>query len=77
MLPVLLQPLCVYCLSHAHTVQVRRTWNSLCMVSKLRREGLVVCHLPAGMLLCCSFKRPVLAQSAVNAVEKACEILWR
>ena len=58
-------------------VVVRRTWNSLCMVTKFRREGLVVCHLPAGMLLCCSFKAPVLAQQAVNAVEKACEALWR
>jgi hypothetical protein len=56
---------------------VRRTWNSLCMVTKWKREGLVVCHLPAGMLLCCSFKAPVLAQQAVNAVEKACEALWR
>jgi hypothetical protein len=58
-------------------VVVRRTWNSLCMLTKFRREGLVVCQLPAGILLCCSFKAPVLAQQAVNAVEKACEALWR
>ena len=56
---------------------VRRTWNSCCMVSKFRREGLVVCHLPAGMMLVCSFRRPVLAQQAVLAVEKVCALLWR
>lgn len=56
---------------------VRRTWNSFCMVSKFRREGLVVCSLPAGMLLVCAFRRPALAQKVVPAVEGVCSLLWR
>jgi len=56
---------------------VRRTWNSFCMISKFRRNGIVVCHLPAGMLLVCAFSRPVLAQQAVPAVESVCALLWR
>ena len=36
-------------------IVVRRTWNSVCMVSKFRREGIVICSLPAGMLLVCAF----------------------
>ena len=56
---------------------VRHTWNAVCLVSKFRREGLVICHLPAGMLLVCSFRRPVLAHQAIPAVEKACELLWK
>lgn len=58
-------------------IVVRRTWNSVCMVSKFRREGIVICSLPAGMLLVCSFRRPALAQTVVPAVEKVCSLLWR
>ena len=56
---------------------VRHSWNSLCMVSALRREGVVVCHLPAGMMLVCTFRRPVLAPQAVLAVEQVCSSLWQ
>jgi len=56
---------------------VRRTWNSFCMVSRFRRQGLVVCSLPAGMLLVCAFRRPVLAQQVVPAVEDVCGMLWQ
>jgi len=55
---------------------VRQTWNSFCMVSKYRREGVVVCHLPAGMLLVCTFCRPMIPQTVVPAVEKVCQLLW-
>ncbi len=56
---------------------VRHFWNSLCIVSEWRREGVVVCHLTAGILLVCTFRRPVLAPQAVLAVEQVFSSLWQ
>eukprot|EP00290_Baffinella_frigidus_P045970 CAMPEP_0180411982 /NCGR_PEP_ID=MMETSP0989-20121125/44293_1 /TAXON_ID=697907 /ORGANISM="non described non described, Strain CCMP2293" /LENGTH=52 /DNA_ID=CAMNT_0022416409 /DNA_START=67 /DNA_END=225 /DNA_ORIENTATION=- len=49
--------------------------GTLCAVSKERREGVVVCSLPAHMLLFAAFRRPWVAQLVVPRVEAVSDLL--